>query len=163
MKNTGAGSHARRAEAAHGFFDAPLAVEVRDARPRVRRSHGCVHVVFDAGLARQRRQTLALRLFSLDARLKRGLHPKTPHAPASARRSVGSSSRSPWTMSTPWPPAPRPLAVRLSRQARRENRRPAAPARLRRPDGPSLGDENRSIARHGLEPHQIVAQAGGGL
>src|SRR5207244_9080502 len=62
------------AEAAHGFLDAPLAVEVRDARPLVRRSHGCVDIVFDAGLARQRRKTLALRLFPLDARLPRVLH-----------------------------------------------------------------------------------------
>jgi hypothetical protein len=30
--------------------------------------------VFDAGLARQRRKTLALRLFPLDARLSRVLH-----------------------------------------------------------------------------------------
>src|SRR6202521_534455 len=57
------------AEAAHGFLDAPLAVEVRDARPLVCGSHGCVDVVFDAGLARQRRKTLALRLFPLGARL----------------------------------------------------------------------------------------------
>src|SRR5258705_4987880 len=64
----------REAEAAHGFMDALLVVEVRDARPLVRRSHGCVDVVFDTGLARQRRQTLALRLFPLDARLPRVLH-----------------------------------------------------------------------------------------
>src|SRR6202521_4762302 len=62
------------AEAAHGFLDAPLAVEVRDARTPVRRSHGCVDVVFDAGLARRRRKTLALRLFPLGARLPRALH-----------------------------------------------------------------------------------------
>src|SRR5580692_11855951 len=61
-------------EAAHGFLDAPLVVEVRDARLLVRGSHGCVDVVFDAGLARQRRETLALRLFPLDARLPRVLH-----------------------------------------------------------------------------------------
>src|SRR5258707_6473993 len=64
----------REAEAAQGFLDAPLVVEVGDARPLVRRSHGCVDVVFDAGLARQPRQTLALRLFPLDARLQRVLH-----------------------------------------------------------------------------------------
>src|SRR3984957_21331932 len=62
------------AEAAHGFLDAPLVVEVRDTRSLVRRSHGCVDVVFDAGLARQRRETLALRLFALNARLPRILH-----------------------------------------------------------------------------------------
>src|ERR1700716_1296120 len=69
------------AETAHGFLDAPLAVEVRDGRLLVRRSHGCVDVVFDAGLARQRRKTLALRLFPLDARLLRVLHAEdTPRA-----------------------------------------------------------------------------------
>src|SRR6184192_4051980 len=70
-----------KAKAAHGFLDAPLVVEVRDACPLVRRSHGCVDVVFDAGLARQRRKTLALRLFPLDARLARVLHAEdAPHA-----------------------------------------------------------------------------------
>src|SRR5271169_5597535 len=72
------------AEAAHGFLDAPLVVEVRDTRPLVRRSHGCVDVVFDAGLARQRRKTLALRLFPLDARLPRVLH--TEDAPRAGQR-----------------------------------------------------------------------------
>src|SRR6267154_2313921 len=62
------------AEATHGFLDAPLVVEVWDARPLVRRSHGRVHEVFDAGLARKRRKTLALRFFPLDARLQRVLH-----------------------------------------------------------------------------------------
>src|SRR5580704_8683482 len=69
------------AEAAHGFLDAPLVVEVRDARLLMRRSHGSVDVVFDAGLARQRRKTLALRLFPLDARLRRVLDAEdAPHA-----------------------------------------------------------------------------------
>src|SRR5258708_35258993 len=71
------------AEAAHGFLDAPLVAEVRDARPLVRGSHGCVNEVFDAGLARQRRKTLALRLFSLDARLPRVLHAE--NAPRAGR------------------------------------------------------------------------------
>src|SRR5579862_4593306 len=62
------------AEAADGFLNPPLVVEVRDAGPLVRRSHGRVDVVFDAGLARQRRKTLALRLFPLDARLPCVLH-----------------------------------------------------------------------------------------
>src|SRR6266404_6744878 len=62
------------AEAAHGFLDAPLVVEVRNARTLVRRSHGCIDVVFDSGLARQRRKTLALRFFPLNARLPRVLH-----------------------------------------------------------------------------------------
>src|SRR5258708_38769222 len=76
----------REAEAAHGFLDAPLVVEVRDARPLLRRSHGCVDVVFDASLARQRRKTLALRLFPLDARLPRVLHAED--APRAAQRTA---------------------------------------------------------------------------
>src|SRR5467141_3444705 len=74
------------AEAAHGFLDAPLVVEVRDARALVRRSHGCVDVVFHAGLARQRRKTLALRLFPLDARLPRVLHAED--APRAGQRTA---------------------------------------------------------------------------
>src|ERR1041385_3521786 len=74
------------AEAAHGFLDAPLVVEVRDARPLVRRSHGGVDVVFDAGLARERRKTLALRLFPLDARLPRVLHAED--APRAGQRTA---------------------------------------------------------------------------
>src|ERR1022692_1711814 len=74
------------AEAAHGFLDAPLVVEVRDARPLVRGSHGCVDVVFDAGLARQRRETLALRLFPLDARLASILHAED--APRAGQRTA---------------------------------------------------------------------------
>src|SRR4029077_14465999 len=74
------------AKAAHGFLDAPLVVEVRDACPLVRRSHGCVDVVFDAGLARQLRKTLALRLFPLDARLPRVLHAED--APRAGQRTA---------------------------------------------------------------------------
>src|SRR5690349_24819855 len=74
------------AEAPHGFPDAPLVVEVRDARPLVRGSHGCVDVVFDAGLARQRRKTLALRLFPLEARLPRVLHAED--APGAGQRTA---------------------------------------------------------------------------
>src|SRR5213593_2151550 len=74
------------AEAAHGFLDAPLVVEVRDTRPLVRRSHGCVDVVFDAGLARQRRKTLALRRFPLDASLLRVLHAED--APRAGQRAA---------------------------------------------------------------------------
>src|SRR6202165_1436769 len=73
-------------EAAHGFLDAPLVVEMRDARPLVRRSHGCVDVVFDAGLARQRRKTLALRLSPLDPRLPRILHAED--APRAGQRTA---------------------------------------------------------------------------
>src|SRR6266853_1137609 len=75
-----------KAEAAHGFLNAPLVVEVRDARPLVRRSHGCVDVVFDAGLARQGRKTLALGLFPLDARLQRVLHAED--APRAGQRTA---------------------------------------------------------------------------
>src|ERR1700691_3568832 len=54
------------AQAAHGFLDAPLVVKMRDAGLLVRRSHGRVDKVFYAGLVRQLRKTLALRLFPLD-------------------------------------------------------------------------------------------------
>src|SRR5271163_2828380 len=74
------------AETAHGFLDAPLVVEVRDARPLVRRSDRCVDVVFDAGFARQRSKTLALRLFPLDARLTRVLHAE--NAPRAGQRTA---------------------------------------------------------------------------
>src|SRR5438874_3978988 len=74
------------AEAAHGFLDAPLAVEVRDARLLVRRSHRCVDVAFDPGLARQGRKTLALRHFPLDARLQRVLHAED--APRAGQRTA---------------------------------------------------------------------------
>src|SRR5437868_15518993 len=76
----------REAEAANGFLDAPLVVEVRDTRPLVRRSHGGVDVVFDAGFPRQRRKTLALRLFPLDARLPRVLHAED--APGAGQRTA---------------------------------------------------------------------------
>src|SRR6201987_501560 len=74
------------AKAAHGFLDAPLVVEVRDACPLVRRSHGCVDVVFDAGLAPQRRKTLALRLSPPDPRLPRVLH--ADDAPRAGQRTA---------------------------------------------------------------------------
>src|SRR5260221_2425228 len=74
------------AEAAHGLLDAPLVVEVRDAGLLVRRSHGRVDVVFDARLARQRRKTLALRLFPLGARLPRVLHAED--APGAGQRTA---------------------------------------------------------------------------
>src|SRR5579864_7848757 len=140
------------AEAAHGFLDAPLVVEVRDARPLMRRSHGSVDVVFDAGLARQRGKALALRLFALDARLRRVLDAEdAPHAgQRTAQRrlvieialdDVDAQARQRRC----------PLAVRLSRQA--AQREPGALQRLS--DRAALiacysGDENRSIARHDL-------------
>src|SRR5260370_15579123 len=139
------------AEAAHGFLDAPLVVEVRDARPLVRRSHGRVDVVFDAGLARQRRKTLALRLFSLDARLPRVLHAED--APGAGQRTaqrllvieialddVDAVARQ----------RRHPPAVGVARQAAQME--PGALQRAR--DRAALmacysGDENRSIAGHG--------------
>src|SRR5260221_3971017 len=138
------------AEAAHGFLDAPLVVEVRDARPLLRRSHGCVDVVFDAGLARQRRQTLALHCSPLATSLPRVLHAED--APRAGQRTaqrrlvleialddVDAVARQ----------RRRPLALRLARQAAQTE--PAALRRLR--DRAALiacysGDENRSIVRH---------------
>src|SRR5258706_250258 len=137
------------AEAAYGFLDAPLVVEVRDASPLVRRPHGCVDVVFDAGLARQRRKTLALRLFPLDARLRRVLHAED--APRAGQRTaqrglvieialddVDAEARQ----------RHRPLAVRRARQAAQME--PSALQRMR--DRAALmacdsGNENRSIPR----------------
>src|SRR5206468_9579384 len=107
-----------KAEAADGFLDAPLVVEVRDARPLVGRSHGCVDEMFDTGLARQRRKTFALRFFPLDARLPRVLDAED--APRAGQRAaqrglvieialddVDALARQ----------RRRPLAVRLARQA----------------------------------------------
>ena len=74
------------AEATHGFLDTALVVKVRDARSLVRRSDRCVDVVFDAGLARQRRKTLALRLFPLDARLPGVLYAED--APCAGQRTT---------------------------------------------------------------------------
>src|SRR5690349_23651887 len=140
-----------KAEAAHGFLDAPLIVEVRDARPLVRRSHGCVDVVFDAGLARQRRKTLALRLFSLDTRLPRVLHaedaPRTGQRTAQGRPVIEIALDDVDAVARQ---RRRPLAVRLARQAAQRE-----PTALQRPrDRAALvarhsGDENRAIARHG--------------
>src|SRR5882672_5854644 len=140
-----------KAQAAHGFFDAPLAVEVRDARPLVRRSHRCVDVVFDAGLARERRKTLALRLFPLNARLRRVLHAEdAPRARqrTSQRRLVIEIALEDLDATTRQ--RRRPLAVRHARQAAQME-----PGALQRPrDRAALiardsGDENRAIARHG--------------
>src|ERR1700681_1429552 len=138
-------------EVAHGFLYAPLAVEVRDACLLVRRSHGCVDEVFDAGLARQRRKTLALRLFPLDARLQRVLHAED--APGAGQRTaqrrlvieialddVDALARQ----------RRRPLAIRHARQAAQTE--PGALQRLRNRAALIAchsGDENRSIARHG--------------
>src|SRR6266403_1097391 len=124
-------NHMRReAEAAHGFLDAPLVVEVRDARPPVRRSHGCVDVMFDTGLARQRRQTLALFFFSLDARLRRVLYAED--APRAGQRTAQRRLVIEIALDDVDALASQrrcPLAVRLARQAAQME--PAALERLR--------------------------------
>src|SRR5580693_6773004 len=106
------------AEAAHGFLDAPLVVEVRDARLLVRRSHGCVDAVFDADLARQRRKPLALRLFPLDARLPRVLQaedaPRAGQGTAQRRLVIEIALDDVDAVARQ---RRRPLAVRLARQA----------------------------------------------
>src|SRR5436190_10586093 len=148
-----------KAEAAHGFLDAPLVIEVRDARPLVRRSHGRVDVVFDAGLARQRRETLALRLLPLDARLRRGLYAED--APRAGQRTAQRRLVVEIALDDVDAVARQrrcPLAVRRARQAAQME--PAALQGLR--DRAALmaghsGDENRSIGRQWLRPHQIVA------
>src|SRR5437763_8518902 len=108
----------REAEAAHSFLDAPLVVEVRDAGPLVRRSHGCVDVVFNAGLARQRRKTLALRLFPLDACLPRVLHaedaPRAGQRTAQRRLVIEIALDDVDAVTRP---RRRPLAVRVAREA----------------------------------------------
>src|SRR5213594_3816918 len=141
----------REAEAAHGFLNAPLVLEVRDARPLVRRSHRCVNKVFDAGLARQRRKTLALRLFPLDACLPRVLHaedaPRAGQRAAKRRLVIEIALDYVDTLALQ---RRRLLAVWLARQAAQME--PGAPQRVR--DSTALmaghsGDENRSILRHG--------------
>src|SRR5260221_8300353 len=140
------------AQAAHGFLDAPLVVEVRDARPLVCRSHGCVDVVFDAGLARQRRQALALRLFPLDARLPRVLHAED--APRAGQRTAqrrlvieialddaDALARQPR----------RPLALRLARHAAQTE-----PAALERPR-----DRAALMARHARDENRAIVRAHG--
>src|SRR5258707_11029397 len=138
-------------EAAHGFLDAPLVVEVRDARALVRRSHGCVDEVFDAGLARQRRKALALSLFPLDARLRRVLHsedaPRAGQRKAQRRLVIEIALDDVDALARK---RRRPLAVRLARQAAQME--PGALQRVR--DRAALmachsGDENRTFAGHG--------------
>src|SRR6516164_10570864 len=138
------------AEAAHGFLDAPLVVEVRDAGLLVRRSHGCVDEVFDASFARQRCKTLALCLFPLDARLQRVLHaedaPRAGQRTAQRRLVIEIALDDVDTLARQ---RHRPLAVRRPRQAAQME--PGALQRLR--DRAALiachsGDENRSIVCH---------------
>src|SRR6516162_6381268 len=118
------------AEAAHGFLDAPLVVEVRDARLHVRRSHGGVDIVFNAGLARQCRKTLALRLFPLDPRLRRVLYaedaPRAGQRTAEGRLVIEIALDDVDALARH---GRRPLAVRRSRQAAQME--PCALQRLR--------------------------------
>src|SRR6516162_1980565 len=149
------------AEAAHGFLDAPLVVEVRDARLLVRRSHGGVDIMFDAGLARQRRKTLALRLFPLDARLSRVLHAED--APGAGQRTAQRRLVIEIALDDIDALAcqrRRPLAVRLSRQAAQMET--GALQRLRY--GAALitchsGDENRSVVFHSWSPILLIAES----
>src|SRR6266478_4139586 len=138
------------AEAAHGFLDSPLVVEVWDARQLVRRSHGCINEVFDAGLARQRRKTLALRLFPLDAHLQRILHAED--APRSGQCTAQRHLVIEITLDDVDALARQrssSLAIRVARQTAQLE--PGALQRLC--DRAALiacnsGNENRSIARH---------------
>src|SRR4029453_3925252 len=106
-----------------------------------------------AGLARQRGQTLALRLFPLDARLPRVLHAEdAPRAGqrSAQRRLVIEIAFDDVDVDAVARQRRRLLALRLARQAPQTE--PATPQRLR--DRAALiachpGDENRSIARHG--------------
>src|ERR1700756_4699664 len=134
-------------EAAYGFLDAALVIEVGDARPLVRRSHGCVDVMFDAGFARQRRKTVALRLFPLDARLSRVLHAED--APGASQRTAQSRPVIQIALDDLNALVRQrrgPLAFRLACQATEMETHAPQPLRHR----PALlschsGDENRSI------------------
>jgi hypothetical protein len=107
----------------------------------------------DAGLARQRRKTLALRLFPLGAHLPRVLDAEdAPHAGqrTTERRLVIEIAFDDIDVDAVARQRRRLLAFRLARQA--AQREPGALQRLR--DRAALiachsGDENRAIVRHG--------------
>jgi hypothetical protein len=113
-----------------------------------------VDMVFDTGLAGQRRKTLALHLFPLDARLSRVLHAED--TPGAAQRTAQRRLLIEIALDDFDALAcqrRRPLAVRLSRQAAQTE--PGALQRLRY--GAALiacrsGDENRSIVCHSWSP-----------
>jgi hypothetical protein len=134
-------------EAAHGLLDAPLVVEVWNARPLVRRSHGCVDVVFDASLARQHRKTLALRFFPRGTRLRDVLHAEdAPRAGQCTKQRSLVIEIAPDDVDALARQRRRRLTVRLARQAAQTE--PGALKRLR--DRATLiachsGDENCSI------------------
>src|SRR5579871_6176730 len=139
-------------EAAHGLLDAPLVVEVGDARLLVRRTHGCVDIVFDADVTREYCKALALSLFPLDARFARVLHGEdTPRAgQRTAQRrlviQIALDDIDPLIRQRHGP-----LAFRLACQTTQMETR--APQRLRHRSALLAchsGDENRSIVCHGL-------------
>src|SRR3989442_14338614 len=139
------------AETTHGFLDAPLIVKVRNPRPLVRRPHGGIDEVSDAGLARERRKTLALRLFPLDARLPRVLHaedaPRAGQRAAKRRLVIEIALADVNSLALQ---RRRLLAARLARQAAQME--PGTPQRVRDRTALMAGhssDENRSILRHG--------------
>ncbi len=107
--------------------------------------------MFDAGLACQRRKTLPLHLFPLNARLQGVLHAED--APRAGQRTAQRTLVIEIALDDVDAVArqrSRPLAVRRARQAAQME--PGALQRLR--DRAALiachsGDENRSIARHG--------------
>ncbi len=107
--------------------------------------------MFDAGLTRQRRKALALRLLPLDACFPRVLHaedaPRTGQRTAQRRLVIQIALDDVDAVARQ---RRRPLAVRLARQAAQME--PGALQRLR--DRAALiachsGDENRSIVCHG--------------
>src|ERR1700680_1228879 len=130
-------------------------------------------MVFDAGIARQRRKTLSLRLFALDARLTGVLHAKD--APGACQRTA--QSRLVIQIALDDLDAlvrqrRRPFAFRLARQAAQMETR--APQRLRHRSALLAchsGDENRSIVCHGLSllpslfsgPNYIPGWSGAGV
>jgi len=165
MKNTGdAGSHARgKRRPRNGFLDAPLVVEVGDARPLVRRPHGRVDVVVRRRPPRaKRRKTLALAPLPPSTPATCVFcTPNTPHAPAKRHgASVASSSRSPLTMVDAvvrQPPAARSPSGFARQACANGTRRPAkACANRAALIAGYSGDENRSNCLSWLKPLQIV-------
>src|SRR5258707_8607349 len=149
------------AEAAYGFLDAPLVVKVRDARLLVCRSDRCVDVMFDAGLASQCRETLALRLFPLDARLSGILHGEDP--PRASQRTTQGCLVIEITLDD-FDALVRQRRCRLTSGLARQ---PAQikPGALERPRNRAAliachpGDENRSIACHVFPRFWMMAHA----
>jgi len=106
---------------------------------RLRRSHGCVDEVFGARLARQRRKTLALRLFAFDTSLQSILHtedaPRAGQRTAQSRLVIEIALDHVDAVAPASPPARCPACASVRADG---TRCPAAPAPLRRPDCLSL-------------------------